>query len=181
MPHPRKPHAEPDVLDDLTDDAPDDGDFDEDDFTDLGDDQPELDLSGLDDFLDDDDDDDELASLDPLADDGTDELDLGSFDLGDLDLDDDDEDDLDLPIDPLVLPWRTLAHLPDRGVDVPAVLDPTRGDSALRGPFPDGPARVRVQLDTVTFEVELARVPAEKPQLILGRDALAGRVLVSSE
>ncbi len=185
MPHPRKPKPEDDVLDDLTDlsdDQPDEGDFDEDDFTDLGDDQPEIDLSGLSDFLDDDDDDDDddAGDLETIEDAGTDELDLGDFEGLVLDAEDD-EDALDLPLDPLVLPWRTLAFLPDEGCDLPAILDPTRADSERRGPDAVPSAALRVQLDTLTLAVAVTATPSTEPMLILGRDALAGRILVSSE
>lgn len=86
--------------------------------------------------------------------------------------------------EPPVLSWRETARLPLYGVDVPAILDPTAARSVWIVP-PDalpidatnhatldvviGPLRVRVSVEI--------RVGPE-PVLRLGRDALAGRVLV---
>ena len=86
--------------------------------------------------------------------------------------------------EPPVLSWRQTATLPLYGVDVPAILDPTAATSIWIVP-PDalpldasdhasvdvviGPFRARVRVEI--------RVGPE-PALRLGRDALAGKLLV---
>lgn len=79
------------------------------------------------------------------------------------------------PVLPIVLPWRTRVRVDpgDRVVD--AVLDPSRARSCWRGEG-DVPTRVRIAGLEVPLDPDPA--PSEDPPLVLGRDLLAGRVLI---
>src|SRR5690606_34777602 len=83
------------------------------------------------------------------------------------------------PVDafePLVLPWRTRARLPDHDLTVEAVLDPTRERTSWSGGAP-GPLRIVLGGAEVVIDPE---VTDGAPLLRVGRDVLAGRILVES-
>lgn len=114
-----------------------------------------------------------LDDPDPLA------LEPGDDAEGTLDFDEGD-DPLDAePVDafePVVLPWRTRARLPDHDLTVEAVLDPTRERTRWVG---GAPGRLRIVLGGLEAQAD---VEAEDgpPLLRVGRDVLAGRILVES-
>ncbi len=79
------------------------------------------------------------------------------------------------------LPWSTRAALPELGIDLAAVLDPTRDLSEWVLPSP-GHRRLRtlVIVAGVRGEVELTVREGAEEQLRLGRDWLSGRAVVDS-
>lgn len=93
-------------------------------------------------------------------------------------------DDLSDPPPPAelpVLPWRMQARLPSLNREIEVLLDPTRAHSRWRAPdHEEGRLRTRLQLGELRLQVEL-RTCRGAEELRLGRDALAGRVAVSSE
>lgn len=125
---------------------------------------------------------DELASSSSIDGDTLDEfvVDPSVFEDIGSDLDDADPSDLDTPPDaPVVLPWATRARLPDLGLELPARLDPGRDDSVWFAPDHTGGRRaVTVALGGLRVTVTLTLAHAAEPSLLLGRDVLAGRVLV---
>jgi len=90
------------------------------------------------------------------------------------------EDELDGDDDgfdePVVVPWRTSAHLPDHGLELPVVLDVTAEHSRWIG----GPSgRTRITLAGLELDVDLIGSENPDSSLQLGRDAIAGRLLVA--
>lgn len=79
-------------------------------------------------------------------------------------------------LEPLVLPWRTRARLPDHDVGIDAVLDPTRERTTWSGGIP-GPLRIVLGGAEWVVEPEITDGP---PLLRVGRDVLSGRILVES-
>lgn len=82
--------------------------------------------------------------------------------------------------DPVLVPWKTEATVGEPPERLPALLDPTRPTSARRGP-PGPPRRAHVSLAGESFWVDLHPEPAAAEELVLGRDALAGRFAVTSD
>jgi hypothetical protein len=86
------------------------------------------------------------------------------------------------PKEAVVLPWSTRAEIPVLGMDLPAVLDPTRDHSEWVVAKP--PARDRVEvlvrLGPVEVRAKLSVRVGDEPGLRLGRDVLGGRILVQS-
>lgn len=89
------------------------------------------------------------------------------------------------PGERVILPWRVRAAIPALDVELPAILDPTSERSVWTVPEPaPGPhpasARVEVlvRLPGIDVRVEVDVVVGPEPGLRLGRDALAGRILV---
>jgi hypothetical protein len=82
--------------------------------------------------------------------------------------------------EPIVLGWREQATLPEHGVTVPAVLDPTRATSEWTVPTRPPVAELSVLITIGAFQatVRLSLRDGPEAQLRLGRDALAGRVLI---
>lgn len=82
----------------------------------------------------------------------------------------------------VALPWSTRATILALQLEVPTVLDPTRPDSEWRVAEPPERERieVRVRVGPVEARVSLRVVQAEPHGLVLGRDVLAGRILVQS-
>lgn len=153
---------------------------------DLGDllelDEPEDDADALDlleDWPDDEPLDDLLEPDEPLREE---ELEVFVDDeppLDALDLDDEaglEELELDLE-EPLILPWRTRARLPEHDLTLPAILDPTAERTTWFGGVP---GRLRVELGEVSVRIDPFVVPAEERSLRIGRDVLSGRIVVSS-
>ena len=88
--------------------------------------------------------------------------------------------DDDCPLgEPIVLDWSTTASLPEHGLTLPVVLDPTRPTSHWVGAPADCAQPVLVQLQTLTFRVSLCPEDGDTPQLCLGRDALRDRIAVA--
>lgn len=184
MTHPRKPAAPalegPDNEDTLTDE-----------FLDLPDDLGDVDdpLSHLEGLLDDED------ELEPFDDEVTQPMDdpilfgesSGSFHIEDFtaaDLDTLSDTDLDVvganllePLDrePIVLPWSLTVELVAEGRQVPAILDPARAISVWVG---GQTATALVRVGSLGLEVSFTATPGDE-LMILGRDAISGRVLVS--
>lgn len=78
--------------------------------------------------------------------------------------------------DPVVVSWRTTATV--NGHPMPAVLEPSRERTVWLGGVA---GRVAIRLEgTDTLDVDVDACPAETPSLRIGRDVLAGRVLVAS-
>jgi hypothetical protein len=91
------------------------------------------------------------------------------------------EDSLDVLAPMLVLPWSTEAELPDLGVTVPARLDPSVERTEWYTPSSSESAvRLRVRIGSLQVHAEALVRYAEAPRLVLGRDVLAGRILVRS-
>ena len=84
--------------------------------------------------------------------------------------------------DRVVLPWQVRAEIPALGIELPAVLDPTRPGSVWT--LPTAPEEDRLalllRLPGIELRVEVALEGGAEPGLVLGRDALAGRILVES-
>ncbi len=101
--------------------------------------------------------------------------------------DEDEDDELSVLVEPpeaspgVVLPWETEAVLPDLGITLPAILDPTMEQSFWMVAELGSQDRVRtlVQLPGVELEAVLVVRSGRKSGLRLGRDVLAGRVLIS--
>jgi len=156
-----------DLLHDLTDEEPEDADLD------LAEDPPE-----------------EPLDLEDLR--GPEPPDLPLEDVDEVLLDEEieewdliDEDRVPVappPTDLVALPWSTRATIPALALEIPAVLDPTRSDSEWR--VPESPERehleVRLRLGPLEVRVDLRIVRREPHGLVLGRDVLAGRILVQS-
>jgi hypothetical protein len=161
----------------------------------------DADLLGFDDLApddptedeDEDEDDRDVAALPPLPDlasedepdpilDGDD--DGGALlDLPDLSDDADEEDRAPaLPGATLALaPWRTDAQLPELALTVPALLDPTARQTVWSSPDCDhGEIETLVVVAGVTVRVAVRTQPEPTEQLRVGRDVLAGRILVDS-
>jgi len=86
------------------------------------------------------------------------------------------------PSEAVVLPWSTRAEIPALGIDLPAVLDPTRATSewvVVRPPAREE-VEVLVRVGPVELRVKLSVRVGDAPGLRLGRDALGGRILVQS-
>ena len=156
-----------DVADDLTDEAPDGDDLD------LGEDWTEEavvdDLSGPEPQ--------DLPGVpveDVIVDEETDEWDL---------LDQDRTIPVPPPPEQVALPWTTRASIPALQLDLPAVLDPTRPDSEWRvATHPErGTLEVLLRIGPVEARTTLKVVQGEPTGLVLGRDVLAGRILVRSD
>lgn len=160
------PHE--DVVDDLTDESPDG-----DDDLDFGDEWTEEAVV------------DDLSAPEPadlpgipveelLVDEETDEWDLLS-------------QDRTVPVAPppeqVALPWSTRASIPALQLDLPAILDPTRPDSEWRVASPPERPTIEALLRVGPVEVRTALrvVQGEPAGLVLGRDVLAGRILVRSD
>ena len=81
------------------------------------------------------------------------------------------------PADPRpILPWRTTAHVD--GEPVPTILAPSMPASTWRG-APEGAADTPHTIELAGLRFELVPETVDgAPLLILGRDALEGRVLV---
>ena len=94
--------------------------------------------------------------------------------------DDEPLSDDDCPLgEPVVLDWSTTATLPEHGLTLPVVLDPTRPTSHWFG-APAGCAQpVLVQLQSLSFRVALVLEAGDTPELRLGRDALRDRIAVA--
>ncbi|MBW1878783.1 MAG: hypothetical protein JRJ84_10515 [Deltaproteobacteria bacterium] len=86
------------------------------------------------------------------------------------------------PPEAIVLPWSTRAEIPVLGMDLPAVLDPTRTNSEWVVAKPPGRDQVEVlvRVGPVEVRVKLRVRVGEEPGLRLGRDVLSGRILVES-
>jgi len=183
MPRPTRPPDDSDDLDDFPiDDLDDPRDTVIDDLTDDAPDGDDLDLG-------------EEWTEEALVDD------LGGPEVGDLPgipvemaLIDEETDEWDLleqdhtvpvmpPPDQVALPWSTRASIPALQLDLPATLDPTRADSEWRvHAAPERPvADVLLRVGPVEVRVALKVLVDEPTELVLGRDVLAGRILVRSD
>lgn len=99
----------------------------------------------------------------------------------------DEDDELSVLVEPpepgpgVVLPWETEAVLPDLGITLPVILDPTMEQSFWMVAELGSQDRVRtlIQLPGVEVEAVLVVRSGRKAGLRLGRDVLAGRVLIS--
>jgi hypothetical protein len=102
---------------------------------------------------------------------------------------DDDDDGSDLPVlhtedaplpalddEPTVIGWQGEALVD--GERVPMVADPTRATTTLHRPHGHGRQQVRIRLAGRVIHLRLT-VADGGAQLVLGRDALAGRFLVA--
>jgi hypothetical protein len=85
----------------------------------------------------------------------------------------------DLADEPVILPWYSAARIDGR--ELSAVLDPTRARSTwtVVGAA-SATSSVEVQLGGRAFRLDLIVTDGPAEELRLGRDALAGRVWVSS-
>ena len=84
-------------------------------------------------------------------------------------------DDLDAhePAELIELPWRVTGTLDGASVEV--WLDPTR-ETSLHAGGPGGAGRL--VLPGLVLDVDLEAQPGEHPRVVLGRDALTGRVRI---
>jgi hypothetical protein len=84
------------------------------------------------------------------------------------------------PTEPVTLGWRETARLPEHGVEVPAILDPTVPTSTWIVPAHPPIANLPLVVEIGAFRVRIDVVVREgrTAELRLGRDALAGRVLI---
>jgi hypothetical protein len=82
--------------------------------------------------------------------------------------------------EPALLPWRIPAFpLAALGVVLPAVLDPTRTDSAWVRSEASAPVTTTITLGEHEVKVTLVAELGDEEHLRLGRDALAGRVWIA--
>ncbi len=84
------------------------------------------------------------------------------------------------PTDPLTLSWREVARLPEHDVEVPAILDPTVPGSTWTVPvhLPVATLDLLVEIGAFQARVHVVIREGRTAELRLGRDALAGKVLV---
>ena len=82
----------------------------------------------------------------------------------------------------MILPWSTSVHIEHLNRDLPAHLNPTKAQSTLfvASPTQTAPIHTQITLGELSLTVELQVELATKERVELGRDALVGRVLVSS-
>lgn len=84
------------------------------------------------------------------------------------------------PSEPLILSWREMARLPEHGVEIAAILDPTVATSSwivpVHAPAPN--LSLLVEIGAFSTRIDVAVREGRTPELRLGRDALAGKVLV---
>lgn len=80
--------------------------------------------------------------------------------------------------DPALVPWQTHALVGDPPRRVPTTLDPTQARSVLRGPTAAA-ARLRIEIAALGFWVDVQAESGPTEALVLGRDALAGRIAVT--
>lgn len=79
------------------------------------------------------------------------------------------------------LPWRTEVVIVARGRTLPAILDASAEQSSWVGGAPsEGDAEEILWLGALTLHATLLRVPGDEEHLRLGRDVLAGRVLIEA-
>lgn len=81
---------------------------------------------------------------------------------------------------PLEIPWTTMVYVLEWKREVPAILNPTERTSYWIDPIgSDSESHlVRVTVDGVTFEITMDRRQGASERIVLGRDALSGRVLI---
>lgn len=94
-------------------------------------------------------------------------------------------DDFDMPLPPgelddrVRLPWQTEVMVVVRGKTLPATLDPTTPHSTwFGGPVEANGKEQVLWLDSLTLRVSLAIRPADDEHIVLGREAIAGKVLI---
>ena len=80
-----------------------------------------------------------------------------------------------------MLPWSMEAELLEIGEVLPAVLEPTLATTRWERPGSDETLRLTVRLRMVQVTVPIACVDGPEPLLRVGRDVLAGRVLILVE
>jgi hypothetical protein len=76
------------------------------------------------------------------------------------------------------LPWRLDVVLLELGRRVPAQLEPTLARTVLETPEPGPTAPVTLRIRMLDVPIELEQVAAPGERLRIGRDVLAGRILV---
>ena len=162
---------------------PEEDDFDEDDLLGFADLEEPID-DEEDDADDEDDEDPSLLDQYTLGEEENEPEDFEEPETESWDLDNLLDDDSIEPTEDLaVLPWRIEASLPEEGITLPTILDPTASTSRWIIPSPPEQRKVLmvVRLKDLEFQVELIVEQGSSAQLRLGRDALAGRVLVRAE
>lgn len=84
------------------------------------------------------------------------------------------------PTDAILLSWREIARLPDHGVEVPAILDPTVASSTWTVPahVPVRRLDILVEIGAFRAQVDVEVREGRTAELRLGRDALTGKVLI---
>lgn len=80
-----------------------------------------------------------------------------------------------------MLPWRLEAELLECGHTLPAVLDPTAATTTWEKPGGGEPQRLTIKLRMVVAAVDITVVEADRERLRVGRDLLAGRVVILVE
>ena len=164
-------------LDPILDDLGVDGELDNVDFSDDGS-EPESEITDVDELLFPEDSETSLRwDADPLLEDS--ESEASSL----LDV----PEDAALPFEvetefedgEIVLPWRTTGRWVHRDTDIPVQLDPSQPHSTWYAPKPDALSD-GFTVQGVDINVSFTHVTADTELVVLGRDALDGRILISS-
>lgn len=75
------------------------------------------------------------------------------------------------------VPWKTQCELPQYGLSVPVILDPTRATSAWQGAPNDIAQPVLIHIGSLAFHATLLPETGD-PMILLGRDSLAHRISI---
>ena len=81
--------------------------------------------------------------------------------------------------DIVVLPWKTTGQFMDRSEEVPVQLDPSQPHSTWYTTHPELSTGTLV-VHGISFTVPFHKTSAETDFVVLGRDALRGRILISA-
>lgn len=89
-------------------------------------------------------------------------------------------DTSEIPLSPEVIDWSTTTTLPDLGLRLPAILDPTAERTVWFTPRDAPPTRVLVRVGRVELRMTLQIESSDRESIRFGRDFLADRVWVRS-